>query len=205
MSVITNLDTPVPIITYDLFPSLHTLELVPIGVEYLDTSFYGLPPSQLNIAVDPKYVTGPQKYEHRYVNNNGIDIVLRGSYNDIMSALDVLNTYPPLKKDCDEETKYVDLTDTVKESEKRVGIMDYGKFINVKIDDKVFSGSGCVIMAIQKGKSISLNNSYFVLFRDAKTGQYHDAGGKIDKPKAGSPSLNIYYLKMQSRKFRKKV
>src|SRR2546430_15596583 len=59
---------------------------------------YNDPPADLTIGVDPLIGFNiPQRYECRYTNDKGIDVVIRGPENDIRSVLDVLKTYPPNK------------------------------------------------------------------------------------------------------------
>src|SRR5579872_4246826 len=194
MSFVTSTGVIVPqIITQDLFPNIYSLdvpeaiyddmyELVP------DVYQFGLP-NVITQSIDPAFITGPQKYEYKYTNTNGIDVVLRGTYNDIMSTIDVLNTYPPTKKDCtkDDKKKYFDLygPGAYKPSNvstvPTVGTSNNGKYIYLHMDGKTFSGSGSLILVMEHGKPLTLDNAKIILFGD-KTNTFQDLGGRIDKP-----------------------
>ena len=180
--------TPTQIITQDLFPLMYAIDIQePIIDRRLDIpgvySYYGLP-ENVTREVDPRYVTGPQKYEYRYTNQNGIDVVIRGTYNHVMSVIDILNTYPPVIDD-NRSNKLFPLSGPQSKqtigSAPSVGIQNNGsKHIFVKINDKVFSGSGSLIMVVEDGQPIS--SAKFVLFRNTKTKYFEELGGKIDKP-----------------------
>src|SRR5437868_5346780 len=93
------------IITQDFFPMTYLLSTPGMVIDETSSLYpdvyeqFGLPVS-LTPSIDPRYVTGPQKYEYRYTNDSGIDVVLRGTYNNVMSTVDVLKTYPPNLRDC---------------------------------------------------------------------------------------------------------
>jgi len=184
------------IITQDLFPAIYALDVPNMSFnEWYDVYNpyslyqYGLP-STITEYYDPgAIVTGPQKYEYKYSNSNGVNVVLRGTYNDIMSTVDVLNTYPPTKKECSE-------TDPSKKPRfplygpgsqppststnvPTVGTMNVGNFIHIVMDQKTFSGSGAVIMVLEPNQSIE--KAKFILFQNKKD-SYEDLGGRIDKP-----------------------
>lgn len=188
---VVNLPETQQIITKDMFPNLYALEtpIVPDDVIYDDLYSYGLP-STLTPSVDPKYVTGPQKYEYRYVNNNGIDVIIRGTYDDVMSSVDVLNTYPPLKRDCTQTGKreYVPLFGPGSRpgpvNVPFVGIKQIGRHIHVSMDNKTYSGSGSIIMVVQKNRPFL--EAKFVLFRDSKNKEYQETGGRIDHTASGT-------------------
>lgn len=205
------------VITHDLFPNIHNLSNIPV-VTFEDTldlyphlmyTQYGLP-NQLTASVDPFVVTGPQKYEYRYTNTNGIDVVLRGTYNDVMSCVGVLNNNPPMKRDCaTKESEFVDLYGNPINSVSRDN-----KHILARIGDKTFSGSGILILLSNKSNT-SIN---FVLFRDVNRRHYSDLGGMIDKPKtdikidedylfqnackeADEESMHLFNIKVKSPHF----
>lgn len=197
-ATITGVTAP-QIISQDLFPYVYAADLPEMIIDETSQtypgvySYYGLP-NTLTASIDPKYVTGPQKYEYRYTNQNNIDVVIRGTYNSVMSTVDVLNTYPPtlrVLKDCDKigTREYVELYGPGSTSTKSIanvptiGVQDRGSYMLVKMGNKTYSGSGSLIMVVETGQP--LTNAKFVLFRDQKTGQYEDLGGKIDKPSAG--------------------
>jgi len=117
----------------------------------------------------------PQRYEYRYLNDVGVDVVIRGSYNDVMSVVDVLNMYKPLKNnDQKDECK-----NDVKRNAPEVGVIDKGKYIHINMDNKVFSGSGSLIIIVPSGVN-DIKNSYFALL-EGNDGVYQEPGGKIDK------------------------
>jgi len=194
MSVPITVDAIVPkVISHDLFPNIYNLNRMP-DVTFEDSldlypnlmyNGYGFP-NQLTPSVDPFAITGPQKYEYRYTNTNGIDVVLRGTYNDVMSCVSVLNTNPPMKRDCanSKESEFVDLygnpVDTIGSDKNH---------IIARIGDKTFSGSGILIL-LSNNSNTSLN---FVLFRDVNRRHYTDLGGMIDKPK-NDIKINEDYL-----------
>lgn len=194
MSFVSGSNVLVPqIITQDLFPNVFSLDTPPV---IFDNSYDLIPnlysfgvPSIITNSVDPAFVTGPQKYEYKYTNANGIDVVLRGTYNDVMSTLDVLNTYAPIKKPCTstDPNKKVYFPLYGPGSNKPlnvstvpvVGAINTGNYVYLKMDGKTYSGSGSLIMVVEQGKPIT--DAKIVLFRDAK-GIFQDLGGKIDKP-----------------------
>ncbi len=139
----------------------------------------------------------PQLQEYRYVNDDGIDVVLRGKYDDVMSVVDVLNTYPPRKIIPGDDNKTIDFSDFSNNKPKNVpevGMIVKGNHILVKMDKKVYSGSGVLIMIIQKKDNVLFDgNARFVLFRDVNTLQYNDLGGRIDKP-ISDLDKNILYI-----------
>lgn len=194
-SITTSVTAP-QIISQNLFPYVYAADVPDMIIDETSQiypgvySYYGLP-NVLTASVDPKYVTGPQKYEYRYTNQNGVDVVVRGTYNNVMSAVDVLNTYPPKLRECDKtgDREYFDLYGPGSGTKKStanvptVGIQDKGSYILVKMNNKTYSGSGSLIMVVENGQP--LTSAKFVLFRDAKTGQYEDLGGKIDRPSSG--------------------
>jgi hypothetical protein len=191
MSFVTSSSLLAPqIITQDLFPNIYALD-IPDAI--FDDTYdivpnmyqYGLP-SIITQGRDPAYVTGPQKYEYKYTNSNGIDIVLRGTYTDVVSTIDVLNTYPPIKKDFTQTGKreYLELYGPGSQPKNIptvpiVGAINNGKYIYLKMDGKTFSGSGSLIMVVETGKPVT--DAKIILFRD-KHNSYQDLGGKIDKP-----------------------
>ena len=199
------------IITQDLFPNIYALNNAPTmnfeDLYSIGTYDIGLP-STVTQYVDPAIITGPQTYEYKYTNQNGVDVVLRGTYNNVMSTVDVLNTYPPIKKPCNDTSsnsgskrEYFEIYGPGSTSPTAlnpavdtqvVGTPSGSNFINVKIDGKVYSGSGSLIMVVEQGKS--LNDAKFVLLRDTN-GQYQDLGGKIDKPAANTAiDKNILFI-----------
>ena len=151
MSFIRSIAAP-QIISQDLFPYMYAENIPdmifnePSQVYPGVYSYYGLPKT-LTASIDPKYVTGPQKYEYRYTNQNGIDVVVRGTYNGVMSTIDVLNTYPPKHRECDKtgDRDYVELygpgsRPTAPSSDVPiVGIKDKGNHILVQINGKTYS------------------------------------------------------------------
>lgn len=197
-SITTSVTAP-QIISQNLFPYVYAADIPDMIIDERSEiypgvySYYGLP-NVLTSSIDPKYVTGPQKYEYRYTNQNGVDVVVRGTYNNVMSAIDVLNTYPPLLRDCDKtgDKEYFELYGpgsgpgngaSKSTNVPTVGVQDRGSYILVKMNNKTYSGSGSLIMVVENNQP--LTSAKFVLFRDAKTGQYEDLGGKIDKPSSG--------------------
>lgn len=189
MSFVTSSGAIIPqIITQDLFPKVYALDVPTTNIDDMYMYNFGFP-STITQYVDPAIiVTGPQTYEYKYVNSNGVNVILRGTYNDVMSTVDVLNTYPPLKKPCSETNKreYLELYGPGSKP-SNVPIVPivgttpsaYGtNYINIKMDGKVFSGSGSLIMVAEQGKP--LTDAKIILFRDVN-GFYQDLGGKIDK------------------------
>lgn len=176
------------IITQDLFPNIYALD-VPDAIfdDTYDMYHFGLP-SVLTESIDAAFVTGPQKYEYKYTNANGIDVVVRGTYNDVMSTIDVLNTYHPIKKDCTKSQtgnrEYFELygpgsQPTNVPNVPIVGTVNNGKHIYLKMDGKTFSGSGSLIMVFETGKPTT--DAKILLFR-GKNNYFQDLGGRIDKP-----------------------
>jgi hypothetical protein len=189
------------VITQDLFPLIYSVDIPePIIDRRLNIpgvySYYGFP-EDVTKYVDPKYISGPQKYEYRYNNQNGIDVVIRGTYNHVMSVIDVLNTYPPTINDKSEPSKkFFPLNSSnLKQpmgSIPSIGIQDNGsKHMFVKMDNKVFSGSGSLIMVVEDGQASTA--AKFVLFRNTKSGYFEELGGKIDKPTNTTIDANILF------------
>jgi hypothetical protein len=186
-----------PIIVQDQFPNLFLLDSQedlydPLSV--INTN-YGLPPlrSYVDPAANTLFVSGPQKYESRYKNDNGIDIVIRGTYNDVMSTLDVLNKYQPLKKECDESGTTVkkrfplygpgssnNPSGATPPNVPTVGIDRIGKYAIIEVDGKKYSGSGSVIFVLNQGETI--DELKVVLFKNTGNSMYQETGGKIDYP-----------------------
>jgi len=128
-------------------------------------------------------------------------VIVSGTYVDVQSAIDVLNTYPPLKKDFDEIKKraYFPLygpgsnptpsnvpTIGVKKDGKRLLLFD-GK------DNKTYSGSGSLIMVIGTNDK-NLSNAKFIFFRKNSSSndkEYFEAGGMIDEPKPNEQITDI--------------
>jgi len=196
LTPITGLTTLPAVIEYDLFPEVvyDTYgEMVPDIYADLGYPYTGVP-SFLKPYVDPAgYITGPQKYEYRYQNQNGIDVVVRGTYDHIMSIIDVLNTYPPRVRDTgrnNDGTQYLDIFDLKSKGPSRpksvpsVGITTKGDFIYAKVDRKTFSGSGTLLIVLGKDKKI--DNAKIILFRGRKDSrEYAELGGRLDKLKSG--------------------
>lgn len=199
------------VITQDLFPTVYAFEVPTMNVndmysEYYDTLNFGLPRTitqYVDPAVNVSTITGPQKYEHKYVNSNGVDVVIRGTYNDVMATVDVLNAYPPIKKNCSNsdanantnKKQYFELYGPGSGPEpttmlpKSVGVTSASTLndvnhINIKMDGKIYSGSGSLIMVAEQGKPMT--DAKFILFRDTN-GFFQDLGGKIDKPSSNTP------------------
>lgn len=142
-------------------------------------NFSGLS-SLLTRSIVPTYINEvTQLYEQKYVNKNGISVSISGSYNDVRSVLDILNSYPPQKQiDCNDK-KYISLDQTIQSLNKSINVIKNGKHINVKIDNKIYTGSGSLIMIIDKKNP---SRPKFMLFKDPKTKQCQDLGGRIDDP-----------------------
>jgi hypothetical protein len=141
----------------------------------------------------------PQKYEYRYTNDSGIDVIIRGTYEDVMSTIDVLDIYKPIKNNPQTPVnttgskgrRQVNIFNNIpikKQSPNQttvVGTQDTGKHLLVRINNRVYSGSGSLIMCVETGKA--LDSAKIVLFRNSTgSGTYQDLGGKIDKPSAGT-------------------
>ncbi len=195
--------------TNELFDddALYNSSSIPSHVKFLKN--YDPKEAGLEEFMDPKYSSTPPKlYEHRYSNDQGVDIVIRGSHNDVISTVNILNMYPPQKIVGTPEFDLLSgnllgstsLTTTTTISP--IGIQRKGKHLLVKIDEKVYSGSGSLIIVIQKNKPITIENAKIILFRDVKTSQYQDLGGKIDNPSLNklSPSINKDILFENSKK-----
>lgn len=183
-------------ITQDLFPAIYKLDVLPVVIDpSLDT--YPFPyrnndmPNSLTFARDPRFVTSIQQHQYRYLNENGVDVVIRGLYDDVMAVVDVLKVYPP-KKNISTGKKYVDILTGLPIGQKRpssvpdvaVLTQDQGKYLVVKMNSKMYSGSGALLMVVQKGAP--LTDAKFVLFEGINTSQYQDLGGKIDRPSNGA-------------------
>lgn len=188
------------ILTQDLFPAIYAASIEPDIIyddvyDYLDRTINlennpirsDLLKPYVNPYVNPMYVSGPQKYEYRYQNQNGIDVVIRGTYDHVMSTVDVLNTYPPLIKKSSEKQKdgkqyfgLIDINKKVAEAKgiPMVGQINTGDHMNVIIDKKIYSGSGTLLIVVNK--DISLETAKIVLFNNSKKGKYEELGGKID-------------------------
>lgn len=194
------------IITEDLFPAIYAADVPDI---YYDGSF-GYPeytyvgvPSFLKPYVDPGYVTGPQKYEYRYQNQNGIDVVIRGPYEHIMPVVDVLNTYPPSVQSTSEPSnnkkKLFDIFDLSQNSAKpanvpAIGVINDDNHIKVIINNKKYSGSGTLFIVFDNKSPLSIENAKIVLFNNPKKGRYEELGGKIDRLDKGKvPDENILF------------
>lgn len=170
--------------------------LIPSHIKFL--RHYDPKDTGLAEYIDPSNPSTPPKlYEHRYSNDQGVDIIIRGSYNDVTSAVNILNTYPPQKIKGFPEFDLLsgNLLDGSSDpgsgsgSGQGIGIQNKGKHLLVKINGKVYSGSGSLILVIQKNQPITLENVKIVLFRDVKTSQYLDLGGRIDNPALNKSSL----------------
>lgn len=140
-------------------------------------------PNVLGQGVDPALVLSnpvPQQYEYRYYVND-IDVVLKGSYDDVTAIVNVLNTYPP--------NKNMDTSNTAPSGSTvpfgpfihipRIEVKYFGGNVRVKMNNKMYSGAGSLIMVVEKNRPIT--HAKFVLFRDINTKQYQETGGKIDK------------------------
>jgi hypothetical protein len=197
LTPITGLTTLPAVIEYDLFPEVVYGDMVPDIYADFGYPYTGVP-SFLKPYVDPAgYISGPQKYEYRYQNQNGIDVVVRGTYDHIMSIIDVLNTYPPRIRDTGrdtgrdkDETQYLDILDLKSKGPSRpksvpsVGIITKGDFIHAKVGGITFSGSGTLLIVLGGDKNIS--NAKIILFRSKKDPkEYAELGGRLDKLKSG--------------------
>lgn len=225
--VTPNITAP-QIITQDLFPNIYTLDDVP-NILYDETYEtvpgiyrYGLP-SSLTASIDSRYITGPQKYEYKYKNQQGVEVVLRGTYDDVMSAIDVLNTYPPEKRECTETGKrtYVPLYGPGSKknpSVPTIGQIKQGDYIQLRMNNKIYSGSGALIIVFEKHTLFNFNNAKIILFKDSKNNQYQETGGKIDisfvnksinkdtlfensRKETEEESLKLFYLNKESPYF----
>jgi hypothetical protein len=183
------------IITQDIFPAIHSIN---VPGQMINNSYDTFPfpykyndmPNTLTQGIDPQYQSIPQRYEYRYTNPNNIDVIIRGTYDDVMSVIDVLKVYPPKKTDCDGRNKRFDIFSNIPSRSSTVpdfALQYSGKYLLIRIADKIYSGTGSLIMVVQKGKP--LTDAGFVLFKDVKSNQYQDLGGKIDKP--SKPIENI--------------
>lgn len=145
--------------------------------------------------LEPGSTSPPKLYEHRYSNDHGVDIIIRGKYNDVISTVNILNMYPPQKLKDNPEFDLLSgnlLETSSAKPVSPIGIQKKGKHLLVKLDGKVYSGSGSLIIVIQKDKPITIENAKIVLFRDVKTQQYQDLGGRIDNPSLvkSSPAID---------------
>lgn len=192
------------IITQDLFPNIYALNTGDVIGDDIDSypdvyTNYGLP-SVLTPSIDPKYVTGPQKYEYRYTNTNGIDAIIRGTYLNVMSIVDVLNTYPPKKRECSDrkdEKKYVPLygqSGAIPKNVPTIGIKKSGKHIELIIGSTTYSGSGSLILIFPTNQT-HLDYAKIVLFRGTgeTAGLYQETGGKIDSAKNKNVDQNTLF------------
>jgi len=183
------------IITNELFPQMYLLNTSDVIIDegtqlYPDVYLtYGLP-STLRPSIDPRFVTGPQLYEYKYTNENGINVVLRGTYNQVMSIVDVLEVYPPNLR---EDTKPGELFDIYGKGSRQakitknipeVGVERRAGYLLVRMkeDGKVYSGAGSLIMVIEDGNR---NNAKIVLFKDSYENTFSEAGGRIDELRRG--------------------
>jgi hypothetical protein len=191
------------IITNDLFPFVYNMEspgpIDPIIQVYPDVyKYYGLPHG-VQPWVDPAHISGPQKYEYRYTNQSGIDVVLRGAYESVMGVVDVLNTYPPKclgnYNDKANESAMIDIFgrdpddpddpgDRYPSTVPKVGVkINANNSINIIMNNgKTYSGSGSIILVIQKNDIRSIaTRTKIVLFKNQKKQKYEEPGGMIDK------------------------
>lgn len=125
--------------------------------------------------------TEPRIYEHRYLKSN-IDVVIRGTYDDVMATVTVLNQYPPKVIEDKDGNKIYDCYFSGNESKynvPKIGVQRYGKHIRVRIKDKIYSGSGIILFVCIKDKPIT--EGKFVLFKSTANEQYEGLGGKIDE------------------------
>lgn len=184
-----SLITAPQIITQDLFPNIYTLDVPDIlyndAYDIIPDIYSQGLPSTMTASIDPRYVTGPQKYEYKYKNNQGVEVILRGTYDDVMSAIDVLNMYPPDKRECTESGKrtYVPIYGSDPNAKKntsvpKVGQIKKGDFLQLRMNNKTYSGSGAVIMVVEK--NFPIDSAKIILFKDSKNNQYQETGGKID-------------------------
>jgi hypothetical protein len=199
--------TSVQVITEDLFPMMYqyqpsTSDVIiddKLAALYPDVYLeYGLP-ATLTPSIDPRYVTGPQKYEYKYSNSNGVEVTLRGTYNSVMSTVDVLKAYPPLLKDfkkieegsgnCCEGRELFDVfgegslarkKSATESSVPGVGIETKGEYVAIKLPNgKIYTESGVLIFVVgNTSQSNPLDSAKLVLFKNTNE-DYAEFGGKI--------------------------
>lgn len=129
--------------------------------------------SLLSYSVDPAIMYNNQANQDnknvtkKYVNHNGIDIKITGSNENVKAVIDVLTMYPPNKS-----------MTNMSRNVPKVGIIKSGQHVQIKMDNKNYTGSGSLIMIAEKNKGI-----YFMMFKDPKTKECQELGGRIDEPK----------------------
>lgn len=206
MSVVTNIGGIMPqIITQTEFPYFFNIPDREINSDFINIlrllEFPRTDKPFLSNFVDPSKgnKTGPQSYEYRYQNKDGIDVVIRGSYNDAMAVKDTLDTYPPMKRDNLEkdDSEYEDLISSsvnrntsTANSVPEVGRIIKGKYIHIIMDKKIYSGSGALIMVYQNKPTL---DAKFVFFRNSSNGKYADLGGKIDPLRSDKYDKDILF------------
>ena len=146
-----------PIITRDDFPFF-----------YFDPIKYDDEINNNNLFDDTSIIK-PKISDYKY-NKNGIEVDLRGEFNNIMAILNSLEKCPPSL-----ENQYNLLSKNTINAEIR------GDNMIVTIDKKRFSGSGSIILVYKN--TDTLDNAKFILFRNTKTNAYEDLGGKLDNSK----------------------
>ncbi len=204
-----------PIITADRFPLFHQLALGDIMVEgqMIPRIYVENINSDMTQLIDPSQISNIQTYEHRYVNANGVDVVIKGSYDDVTSVTDTLTANPPIKYPVNGSVVSLP-KDIIKQKPRiQIGQIDKGDFIDIVSGSKIYSGSGIVLMVYDASKP---EKGYkFIMFRDSKTKMYSETGGKIDKPHQSTPidmdllfnnasretmeeSINLFNIKSQT-------
>ena len=210
------------IITQDLFPYVYNIgNLSDNSIAIFDENYDTFPfpykynplPNTVQYYYNPMCIDEEKKIYEQIYSRNNIHVNIQGSYEDLKSVFAILNTYIPIKSGQTNQTNHLIPLASNTLNMQKIGVIrsDDDKIL-IKMNDKLYSGSGICFMVI--GKTKTLYDSQFVLFHDVKNNQYSELGGKIDKQniddnilfnnatkEASEESFNLFNVTIESKYF----
>ena len=125
-----------------------------------------LPPTKQNIFIET------------YKNPNGVEVeITSDNIESVHAVLNVLIKHPPtLKTNSGTHLNIQPVTSSAPSTIQPVKLSTRMGNITLDIDNKIYSGSGAVIIVID-----SNNEPYVVLFKHKKSELYQELGGKLEK------------------------
>ena len=185
-------------IPFDML-NIHSITInQPLPFLYADLAQLNAIPTFTNDPLyDILYNDGIPQYEFLYVNSDGVEAIITGTYIELMYLIEILKSSMSGETDPHKLIKPYTSTSTYTSTtpiniplntHTNVTPIDKGKIINLKVNDKIYSGSGIVIFALDSTASRDIANAKLLMFRDSKTQEYSETGGKIDKPSPDVPN-----------------